>query len=141
MKKYIKVGLLVCMGLLAFSRPVKAQDFAGKIQDSLTHTNAMADTVFVTIPLSRTAITFKYDIIASSGTVAGTIVLQAVITNPALTGEQWTTLNSYTLTNATTTNSVTLTANNYVKYRIITTTTGTSVSIHNKYLLYRKLTL
>lgn len=123
------------MGLFAFAG-VKAQDFAGQIGTTVTHTNAQADTISVAITKARPSVTFKYDIAKTSGTVAGTIVLQAKITAAGST-EQWTTVNSYTLTDATATNSVSLTANQYVNYRIITTTSGTSVTVHKKWLLYR----
>lgn len=132
MKKFICLIALVC----AFAS-VKAQDYAGALGPaSVTHTNVQNDTISVTIPKSRTAITFKYDITVTSGTAAGTIVLQAKITAPG-SAEQWTTLNTYTITNATATNSVALTANNYVSYRVITATTGVSVTVHKKWLLYR----
>lgn len=136
MKKLIKIALI--LGLFAIGIPgVKAQDFAGQIGTTVTHSVAGADTIPVEITKSRTAITFKYDIAKTSGTVAGTIVLQGKITASGST-EQWSTLNSYTLTDATATNAVTFTANNYVNYRIITTITGTSVTVHKKWLLYRQ---
>jgi hypothetical protein len=141
-KNLIKIGLLLLV-MSVISPIVKGQgfnssnDYAGSIGPAtVTHTNAMADTVSLAIAKSRTAITFKYDIAKTSGTVAGTIVLQGRIT-ATTTAEQWTTINSYTLTDATATNSVSLTANQYLNYRIITTTTGTSVTVHRKWLLCR----
>lgn len=134
MKKLIT---LFSVALMFLGASVKAQDFAGQIGPTVTHTNAQADTVNVAITKSRTAITFKYDIAKTSGTVAGTIVLQAKITAAAGT-EQWTTLNTYNLTDATATDSITYAANYYVNYRIITTTSGTSVTVHKKWLLYRQ---
>lgn len=115
---------------------VNAQDFAGRIKGPTTLTNAATDTASVTIPLSRSAITFKYDISKTSGTVAGTIVLQYKLST--VTGEQWFTYNTYTLTDATATAVVSLALNPALYWRVITTTTGTQVSVHNKYLLYRK---
>lgn len=115
---------------------VNAQDYAGRIKGPTTLTNAATDTASVTIPLSRSAVTFKYDVSKTSGTVAGTIVLQYKLST--VTGEQWFTYNTYTLTDATATNVVSLALNPALYWRIITTTTGTQVSIHNKYLLYRK---
>lgn len=128
--------VLVAVMLTSFAA-LKAQDYAGQIGTTVTHTNAQADTISFTIAKSRTAITFKYDIAKTSGTVAGTIVLQGKITAASGT-EQWTTINSYTLTDATATNSITQSANYYVNYRIITTTSGTSVTVHKKWLLYRQ---
>lgn len=132
MKKIIIVIFLCIAGMVTH-----AQDFAGQIgPTSVTHTNAQADTISLTITKARPSLTFKYDIAKTSGTVAGTIVLQAKITAPG-SAEQWTTVNSYTLTDATASNSISLTANQYINYRIITTTSGTSVSVHRKWLLYR----
>lgn len=115
---------------------VNAQDFAGRLKGPTTLTNAATDTASVTIPLSRSAITFKYDIAKTSGTVAGTIVLQYKLST--VTGEQWFTYNTYTLTDATLSTAVSLVNNPGLYWRVITTTTGTQVSVHNKYLLYRK---
>lgn len=128
MKKLLFIALLAVV-----SYGAKAQDLAAQIGVTKTLTNAQADTVTATITKSRTAITFKCDIAKTSGTVAGTIVLQGRITS----SDQWATINSYTLTDATATNSVLLDKNSYLYYRIITTTTGTQVSVHKKYLLYR----
>lgn len=115
---------------------VNAQDYAGRIKGPTTLTNAVSDTVEVTIPLSRSAITFKYDIEKTSGTVAGTIALQYKLTT--VSGELWHTHNTHTLTDATATVVVPLTNNPALYWRVITATTGTQVSVHNKYLLYRK---
>lgn len=132
LKQFITLILFTLFGTVSYG-----QDFAGAIGPaSVTHTNAQADTISVTIAKARPSLTFKYDIAKTSGTVAGTIVLQGRITATS-TAEQWTTVNSYTLTDATATNSVSLTANQYVNYRIITTTSGTSVTVHRKWLLYR----
>jgi Tfp pilus assembly protein PilW len=135
----ILFGVMLIMFSVFLAVPkVHAQDFAGQLGTTVTHTNAQADTQSVTIAKSRTAITFKYDYTVTSGTAAGTIVLQARITDPT-TAEQWTTLNSFTMSNAASvTNSYTMTGNNYVYYRVITTTSGTSVTVHNKWLLYRQ---
>lgn len=142
MKRYIFI--LAILSLCAASTYAQGiigvkGDFAGRVQTNITHTNAGADTVNLTIPYSRNAITFKYDISKTSGTVAGTIVLQTKLTT--VTGEQWATLDTYTLTDATATNLVKFTNNPGLYYRIITTITGTSVTVHNKFLLYRSLTL
>ncbi len=131
MKKFIVAALLCLLGSITY-----AQDYAGQIGTTRTLANATADTINFTITKARPSITVKYDIIKNSGTVAGTIVLQGKITS-AGSAEAWTTINSYTLTDATAVNSVTLTANHYVNYRIITTPTGTQNSTHKKYLLYR----
>jgi len=132
-KKLILLLALV-VGMTAFA---KAQDYQGQIGTAnKVMANAAADTVNVTIPKSRSAITFHYQITKNSGTVAGTIVLQSKLTG--LAGEVWHTLNSYTLTDATAENWLNFTSNQGYYYRVITTTTGTQNSTHNKYLLYRQ---
>lgn len=131
MKKLFTLIFLCAFGMVSY-----AQDFAGQIGSTRTLANATPDTISFAITKSRTAITLKYDIIKNSGTVAGTIVLQAKITAPG-SAEAWTTVNSYTLTDASAVNEVKLTANHYVNYRVITTPTGTQNSTHKKYLLYR----
>jgi hypothetical protein len=134
MRKFI---VLMVLAVAAFTiTPVKAQDFAGRIKGPTTINTASTDTALVTISGSRSAIAFKYDISKTSGTVAGTIVLQAKLST--VTGEQWATLDTYTLTDATATKFVTYAYNPALYYRIITTITGTSVTVHNKYVLYRK---
>lgn len=132
----MKKILLLLVAFFAFTSISNAQDYTGRINGPDTLVNADTDTVEVTIPLSRSNITFKYDITKSSGTVAGTIILQYKLTT--VTGEQWFTYNSYTLTDATATNVVNLDRNPGLYWRIITTTSGTQNSIHNKYLLYRR---
>lgn len=130
-----KIVLLFAI-MFVFIVGANAQDYAGRIKGPTTLTNAATDTVLVTISGSRSAVNFKYDIAKTSGTVAGTIALQYKLSTVA--GEQWFTYNTYTLTDATATNVVSLTNNPALYWRIITTTTGTQVSVHNKYLLYRK---
>lgn len=132
MKKLI-LSLALVIGMMTFA---KAQDFAGRIKGPVTLTNAVSDTTEVTVSGSRSAITFKYDISKTSGTIAGTIVLQYKLST--VSGEQWFTYNSYTLTDATATNVVSIAYNPAVYWRIIIAKTGTSVSVHNNYLLYRK---
>lgn len=130
MKKFLILILLCSAGMVTH-----AQDFAGQIGTTRTLANTTADTINFTITKARPSITVKYVITKNSGTVGGTIVLQGKITS--LSGEAWTNINSYTLTDATAVNSVLLTSNQYVNYRIITTPTGTQNSTHSKYLLYR----
>lgn len=134
MKKLIIAILFCLLGSITY-----AQDFSGPVSGPITHTNAQADTTLLTIAKSRTSITFKYDVSKTSGTVAGTIVTQYKLTSA--TGEQWYTLYTDTITDGTATYVHNLANNPGVYYRIIDTTTGTSVSVHNKYVLYRALTL
>lgn len=131
MKKLLLVLLVSCMAFASH-----AQDFAGRISGPVTHTNAVSDTIPVTINGNRNIVTFKYDWTKTSGTVVGTINLQVKLSN--VSTEQWATLRTDTLTDATGNVKFTYTSNPYLYYRIITETTGTSVTVHNKYLLYRK---
>ena len=120
---------------LAFIQPTKAQDYSGLLKvDTLT--NAVTDSTLVTISGSRSAITFKYDVTKISGTVAGTIVLQYKLTTRA--DEKWFTYNTYTLTDASATVTVPLSNNPALRWKILTTTTGTQSSAHRQYLIYRK---
>lgn len=131
-----KIALLLAL-FVGMASLAQAQDFQGQIGTAnKVMANAVADTISLTIPKSRSAITFHYQITKNSGTVGGTIVLQSKVTS--LAGEVWHTLNSYTITDATAENWLNFTSNQGYNYRIITTTTGTQNSTHNKYLLYRQ---
>jgi hypothetical protein len=133
---------LIVFALLVAGMAAHAQNYPGTtaalLKGPTTLTNAATDSTRVSINGVKSAITFKYDISKTSGTVAGTIVLKgrAVHSTAGTSTEQWATINSYTLTDATATNSVLLTANSYTDYLIITTTTGTQVSVHRKYIKY-----
>lgn len=134
--KKILLLITLAFGMLFTSQAQNSGDFSGSIQLNKTMTNAETDSVLVNISGSRSAITFKYDITKVSGTVAGTITLQYKVTN--LGSEKWFTYNTYTLTDASAIVTVPLNYNPAIKWKIITATTGTSVSTHNKYLVYRK---
>lgn len=138
MKKFLIVVLLCAICSVTYAQNYPAS-YAALLKGPTTLTNAATDSTRVTISGPKSAITFKYDISKTSGTVAGTIVLKARIVHSTLgtSAEQWATVNSYTLTDATANNEVTFAANNYTDYLIVTTITGTSVTVHRKYLLYR----
>lgn len=127
--------LLIMFGLFVVAGSAKAQDYAGQVGTTVTHATVGADTVTFSITKARPSANIKYSIIKNSGTVAGTIVIQGKITS--LTAEPWTTINSYTLTDATANTAISLTPNQYVNYRVIYTTTGTSSTTRAYYLLYR----
>ena len=134
MKKLILLfGLMI--GVMLTTQAQNTSDYSGLLK-TVTMTNAQTDSTLVTIGSSRSAITFKYDIAKTSGTVAGTIVLQYKLTG--LASEKWYTYNTYTLTDATANTVVSLPNNPALKWKILTTTTGTSVSVHRQFLLYRK---
>ena len=131
-KLLLLVALFIGLGL-----SVQAQDYSGLIKTA-TLTNAQTDSTVVTIPKGRSAVTFKYDIVKTSGTIAGTIVLQTKVTS--LAGEQrWQTVNTFTITDGATDGGyVSLALNPGLRYKVLTVTSGTSVSVHKYYLLYRQ---
>lgn len=128
--------LLIMFSLFALAGSAKAQDFAGQLGTTVTHATVGADTVSFTITKARPSAIIKYSIVKNSGTVAGTIVVQGKITAVS-SAEPWTTINSYTLTDATANTTVSLTPNQFVNYRVIYTTTGTNSTTRSYYLLYR----
>jgi len=136
MKKLIIAALLCLAGSLSYGQTVISVDYAGQIGTTRTLTNAQPDTILLQITKARPSLTFKYDITKTSGTLSGTIVLQARITGIG-TSEAWYTVNSYTITDATATNVVSLTANQFVNYRIITTPGTSQVAVYKKYLVAR----
>lgn len=137
MKKLLLI-MCVCLAGIAAHAQNYPSTFSGLLKGPTTISVASTDSTRVTITGVKAAIAFKYDISKTSGTVAGTIVLKGRIAHSTLgtSAEQWATVNSYTLTDATATNTVALTANNYTDYLILTTITGTSVTVHRKYLKY-----
>ena len=134
MKKIILAAVFCLIGSLSYGQLVISGDFADQVGTTRTLANATADTINLQITKARPTLVFKYDITKNSGTVAGTIVVQGRVK----TTDSWATVNSYTLTDATATQSVALTANNYVYYRIITAPTGTQNSTHSKYVVARQ---
>jgi len=128
--------MLIMFSLFLFAGSAKAQDFAGQLGTTVTHATVGADTVNFTITKARPSAIIKYAITKNSGTVAGTIVLQGKITS--LSGEPWTTINSYSLTDATANTTVSLTPNQFVNYRVIYTTTDTNSTTRSYYLLYNR---
>jgi len=137
MKKLIIAFVMCAIGMVAHAQNYPA-GFSGLLKGPTTISTASTDSTKVTVSGVRATLNFKYDISKTSGTVAGTIVLKGRIAHSTLgtSAEQWATINSYTLTDATATNSVILTGNNYTDYLILTTITGTSVTVHRKYLKY-----
>ena len=133
MKKLLFAALLCFIGSLSYGQTVISVDYAGQVGTTRTLTNAQPDTINLQITKARPSLAFKYDITKTSGTLSGTIVLQARVTS----ADAWATLNSYTITDATATNSVLLTANQYVYYRIITTPGTSQVAVYKKYLVAR----
>lgn len=137
MKRFILIIAICLAGTVTHAQNYPSS-FSGLLKGPTTISVASTDSTKVTIGGVKAAINFKYDISKTSGTVAGTIVLKGRVAHSTLgtSAEQWVTINSYTLTDATATVSVPLTANNYTDYLILTTITGTSVTVHRKYLKY-----
>jgi len=128
--------LLILIALIVVSFGVNAQDFAGRLGTANKVFNgATTDTLLVTIPKSRSAITFHNQVTKDSLTVAGTIVIQAKLTS--LSGEVWHTLDSHTITDGTQSDWVTFTSNQGLYYRVIRTT-ATGAGKLNSFLLYRQ---
>lgn len=127
MKKLILL-LSISMLLTVFA---SAQSFRGKIADS-THTNALTSSFTIPVTGTKGTVTFQYVITKTSGTVAGTIVLSGTVD-----GTNYVVLNTYTLTDATATTSVTYAYNPYAKYKVTVATTGTQVSNYKIWALYR----
>lgn len=132
MKKLLIIAFFCILGNIGYAQNYPA-NYAAQIGSTRTLTNAQPDTINVTINGARPDIAFKYDITKTSGTLSGTIVLLARMT----TADAWATLNTYTITDATATNSVLLTANHYTYYRVITTPGSSQVAVYKKYLTYR----
>lgn len=137
MKKLLLVLVLCVAGMVTHAQNYPSA-FSGLLKGPTTISTASTDSTKVTVTGVKSSVTFKYDISKTSGTVAGTIVLKGRIAHSTLgtSAEQWATINSYTLTDATATQTVALTANNYTDYLILTTITGTSTTVHRKYLKY-----
>lgn len=134
MKKFITILAVVLFTAVSFQ--LKAQDFSGILKASTTLTNAATDSVVIDISGSRSAVGFGYGITKTSGTVAGTILLQYKLTK--LASEGWKTWHTYTLKDATRDTAINLNYNPAVRWKVLTTTTGTQVSVHRKFLIYRK---
>lgn len=133
MKKLILIAAICFVGISAKAQLIVSGDYANQIGTTRTLTNAQPDTINLQITKARPDISFKYDISKTSGTLSGTIVLQGRVK----TDDQWATLNSYTITDATANTTVSLTANRYVYYRIITTPGASQVAVYKKYLTTR----
>lgn len=133
MKHIITIIAFLLTGLAASAQTDYHADITGL--DTLTDTEA--DTSILTITGSKSAITFQTNVTKISGTVAGTIVVQGTIDTTA-SPTRWVTLETDSLSDATAVYSTTLTANNWKKYRVIRTGSGTQSSSHRTFVLYRR---
>lgn len=137
MLKKLVCAILLAVGLVAggYTESV-AQDYSGLLKGPTTLTNAVTDSVVVAIKGSRSAIGFGYGIVKTSGAVSGTITLQYKLTT--LASEKWKSWHVYTLKDGDRDTTISLNYNPAVQWKIVTTTGASQVSVHRKFLLYRK---
>lgn len=134
--KYILL-LLACLLTLGAQAqqptvPGGAGSYNGKVMDT-TIANAGTPSVVIPVKGDKNAVAFQYVITKNSGTVAGSIALQGSLDG----GTTWAAINTYTLTDATASTSLSYAFNAYPKYRVLVTTTGTQNSNHKIWVLYR----
>lgn len=123
----------VIMVLLLFGFESRSQNsYNAKILDT-TVVDAKTPAVVLNVVGPKQAVTFQYSITKNTGTVAGTIVLSGSIDG----GTTWAQLDSYTLTDATASKSVSYSYNGYTKYRALITTSGTLNANFKIWALYR----
>ena len=137
----MKKLLLLTALFVGFAFTVNAQntsDFSGLLKTAVTMTNAQVDSTVVAISGSRSAITFNVQLTKVSGTTAGTIVLMYKTTNRA--DEAWITHTTTALTDQAGTKGYDfkLVNNPGVRYKLLLTTSGTSVNTYRPFAVYRK---
>jgi len=132
-----KLLLLVAL-FIGITVTSKAQDYSGLLKAATTITAPTTDSTVVAITGSRSVVTFNAQLTKVSGTVAGSITLMYKTTK--LASEQWITHTTTALTDQAGTKAYTfeLAKNVGVQYKLVLTTTGTSVNTYRPYLLYRK---
>lgn len=138
MKKLLLLSLVLFIGATLCVNAQNTSDFSGLLKTAVTVTNVQTDSTIVSISGSRSAITFNVQLTKVSGTTAGSIVLMYKTTN--LPSEQWVTLTTTALTDQAGTKGYDfrLPANVAVKYKLLLTTSGTSVNTYRPFLVYRK---
>lgn len=128
---------LILILFIGFAFSANAQSgrgsYVGELLDT-TVTNAATPSVVLPVIGSKSAVSFQYVITKNSGTVGGTIVLQGSLDG----GTTWAQLNSYSLTDATTSTTISYDYAAYPKYRVLITTTGTLSANIKIYGLYRE---
>lgn len=139
MKRFITILTLAICAVVSTTDKAQAQyEQGGELSLILNDTvnNAASSTSsVVTIPRSRTNITFQYNVTKVSGTVEGYVQLEATIDTSS--SPAWVVIATDTLSDASQNYSRTLTTNSYKKYRGKLTTTGTSQVHWDCYNLYR----
>lgn len=125
--------LLLFITVLLFAGALHAQSYNAKIKGPDILTNAVSDTVSLTIVGSKTSVGFQVNVTKTSGTVAGTIKYYG----SKDAGANYMILQTDTLTDASGVFGYTASYNAYGKYRVIVATTGTQVSSYSIWALYR----
>jgi hypothetical protein len=135
---FIAFVLMLAVSTLHVQAQSATGDYSGLLKTAVTMTNAQVDSTVVSIGGSRSAITFNVQLTKVSGTSAGSIVLMYKTTN--LASEQWITHTTTALTDQSGTKAYTfeLGRNVGVKYKLLLTTSGTSVNTYRPFLVYRK---
>lgn len=113
--------------------PAGRGEYVGKVMDT-TITNAGTPAVVIPVIGAKTTVSFQYVITKTSGTVAGSIALYGSLDG----GTTYALINSYTLTDATASTSLTYNYAGYNKYKVLVTTSGTQISNHKIWVLYRQ---
>jgi hypothetical protein len=125
--------ILFLVSFLAAVFISQAQGYNAKIGTDTTLAVAGTKTYSVTLPGGKANIAFQTNVTKNSGTVAGTIVLKGSCDG----GTNYATLATHTLTDASAVWLDTYNYNPCGKYQVIVTTTGTSSTTWQCWLLYR----
>jgi hypothetical protein len=132
MKKIIAcLSILMCLAFVATAQT----DYAGYLANKDTITAPGNATHEVTITGAKSALSFQVNVLKISGTVAGSITIYGSVDG---TNYETAALDSVALQDASQNYVFKHTSNNYLKYRITVTTTGTSSISERSYVLYRK---
>lgn len=137
MKKLITlIACLFCFGVAQAQQPTVPAgrgEYVGKVMDT-TITNAGTPAAIIPVIGNKGVVSFQYVITKTSGTVAGSIALYGSLDG----GTTYALINSYTLTDATASTSLTYNYAGYSKYKVLVTTSGTQISNHKIWVLYRQ---
>lgn len=125
--------ILFLVSFLAAVFISNAQGYNAKVGSDTTLAVAGTKTYSATIVGAKQNIAFQTNITKNSGTVAGTILLKGSVDG----GTTYATLATHTLTDASAVWLDTYAYNPCAKYQIVVTTTGTSSTTWQCWVLYR----
>lgn len=128
MKKILLILWVAIIGIAAHS-----QAYNAKMGTDTTLAVAGTKTYTATVTGGKSNLAFQMNITKNSGTVAGSIVLKGSIDG----GTTYATLATHTLTDASAVWLDTYAYNPCQKYQVIVTTTGTSSTTWQVWILYR----